>query len=87
MRSSRPCRVCQHIEVRTINIALALSSPAWVARRTKNLTRRQLKTHLERCLQGDAFAHRTRERGWDDVLEAIAEVELEGAAPDPPGGR
>ena len=74
------CRVCTHIERRTIDIGLALYSPAWVARRTKNLTRRQLKTHVQRCLGGSAFAHQARERGWDDVLEAIAEADPQGGA-------
>jgi hypothetical protein len=74
------CRVCRlpASERKFVDVALALGrSPAWLSRRFLNVSRHQIKTHLERCLRGDAFLYQVRLRGWDDVIEAAIAFKVE----------
>ena len=74
--------MCNHIERRVIHVGLALGkSPHLLSRKFKNLSRRQIKVHRDKCLKGDALTAVALQRDWI-TPDAVEPAPGEGEKPE-----
>jgi hypothetical protein len=61
----RCCPVCNHIERKTLDVALAIGySPRKLSRKFMALTRKQIDQHRDVCLEGDPLGRLAERLGY-----------------------
>ena len=67
---SGTCKVCSHPLRKEIDRALALGkSPAQLARKVLNLSKKQLKHHRNVCMEGDPLRVLAEQMGYELIDE------------------